>query len=79
MSNLRSVATQDGGAILDTQQGTITTLNPTGTFVWQGLKRGQSAEDIVNDLARETGMPPNAIEHDVLLFIGELRERKLHP
>lgn len=79
MTKLRSVVTQDGAAILDSQQGIISTLNATGAFIWQALERGESPEEVVSALARETNTTPEAIEPDVLAFIRDLKERRLHP
>ena len=79
MTKLRSVITQDGAAILDSQQGIISTLNATGAFIWQALARGESPEEVVSALARETNTAAEAIEPDVLAFIRDLKERRLHP
>jgi len=79
MTKLRSVVTQDGAAILDSQQGIISTLNATGVFIWQALERGESPEEVVSALARETNTTPETIEPDVLAFIRDLKERRLHP
>ena len=53
--HLRSFANEDGTVILNTRLGTISTLNPTGAFIWQALKRGESLEAIAESLAQETG------------------------
>ena len=76
-ANLRTVANQDGAAILDTKRGIISTLNPTGAYVWRALERGESVELIIENLARETGMPLEVVERDVRAFIETLDERIL--
>jgi hypothetical protein len=68
---------QDGAAILNVTAGTITTLNFTGAFVWQGLQRGENADMIVHNLARETGEEADEIKKDVLEFIDAMKKEKL--
>lgn len=73
-SHLRTIVNEDGAAVLDTKRGTISTLNATGAYVWQALERGGLEEDIVEELARKTGSPPDAIRQDVSDFIAALQE-----
>jgi hypothetical protein len=75
----RYVANQDGAAILDVEHGTITTLNPTGGFIWERLSRGESPDDIIDQLAQEIRMAPSEIADDVREFIEVLHQRKLMP
>ena len=76
-THLRIIANQDGAVILNSTAGTITTLNSTGAFVWQGLERGESADMIVQNLARETGEEVAAIRNDLLGFIDSMKKAKL--
>jgi DNA integrity scanning protein DisA with diadenylate cyclase activity len=76
-THLRTIANQDGAVILNSTAGTITTLNSTGTFVWQGLERGESADMIAQNLARETGEEVAAIRNDLLGFIDCMKKAKL--
>jgi hypothetical protein len=76
-THLRTIANQDGAAILNSTAGTITTLNSTGAFVWQGLERGESADMIAQNLARETGEEVAAIKNDLLGFIDSMKKAKL--
>jgi hypothetical protein len=75
--HLHTVADQDGAAILDVKQGLISTLNPTGAYVWQGLQRGDSVEAIIRNLARETGEDPTVVGPDVRQFLETLEESRL--
>jgi len=68
---------QDGAAILNSTAGTITTLNSTGAFVWQGLQRGEDADTIAQSLARETGEAADTIRKDLLEFIGTMKRAEL--
>jgi hypothetical protein len=76
-THLRTIANQDGAVILNSAAGTITTLNSTGAFVWQGLERGESADMIAQNLARETGKEVTAIRYDLLEFIDSMKKAKL--
>jgi hypothetical protein len=76
-SHLRAVVDQDGAAILNSAAGTITTLNSTGAFVWQGLERGEDADMIAQNLARETGEEVDAIRKDLGEFIDAMKKEKL--
>lgn len=76
-AHLHSVVDPDGAAILDIDRGLISTLNPTGAYVWQALQRGEAVETIVTNLARETGEQATTVERDVRDFIGRLKEQHL--
>lgn len=77
LSHLRSTVNHDGAAILDTKQGTITTLNPTGAYIWQALEQGRCEVEIVRSLASETGESVNSIARDVTDFVIALRKQSL--
>lgn len=76
-SIIRTVMTDDLAAILNIQRGTLSTLNPTGAYVWQALERGESVEVIVENLARETSMPRETVERDVRAFVAALKQQNL--
>lgn len=77
ISNLRSIVNDDGAVILDIEHDSISTLNPTGAYVWQGLQRGEPLETIIANLARDTGEEPLLVERDVRWFIQELKQQRL--
>ena len=76
-THLRTIANQDGAVILNSAAGTITTLNSTGAFVWQGLERGEDVDMIAQNLARETGEEVTAVRYDLLEFIDSMKKAKL--
>jgi Coenzyme PQQ synthesis protein D (PqqD) len=78
-NHLQSITDQDGAAILDIEQGMITTLNSTGAFVWQRLRRGEKLDTIVANLAQETGEDVLAVERDVRDFVESLKQNRLFP
>jgi hypothetical protein len=76
-THLHTVADRDGAAILDLERGLISTLNPTGAYVWQGLQRGEPLETIIASLASETGEATSVVERDVREFVESLKENQL--
>jgi hypothetical protein len=77
--NLRSIVNDDGAVILDIERDSISTLNPTGAYVWQGLQRGESLETISANLARDTGEEFQLVERDVSGFVEDLKQKRLLP
>jgi hypothetical protein len=76
-NHLHSVVDQDGAAILDIERGLISTLNPTGAYVWNELERGEALETIIANLARESGEDALVVERDVREFVEALKENHL--
>jgi len=77
--NLKVVVNEDGAAILDIENDSISTLNLTGAYVWQGLQRGESIDTIIASLAHETGEEFALIERDVRAFVEDLNQKHLLP
>jgi hypothetical protein len=77
--HLKTVVDQDGAAVLDIERGLISTLNPIGAYVWQGLQRGESLETIIAKLAHETGEESLMVERDVREFVEDLKQKRLLP
>jgi len=61
-SHLRATVNEDGAAILDTRRRTISTLNPTGAYVWLALERGEDIETIAQNLAHNAGEPVDTVK-----------------
>lgn len=76
-SHLKTIVDQAGAAVLNTKLGSISTLNSTGAYVWQGLERGDSLQTIVAKLSQETGERPEIVERDVKDFVEMLRAKQL--
>lgn len=72
-----AIVDQDGAAILDTERGRLTMLNPTGAHVWQGIQRGDTVDNIIASLAQETGGDIEVIDRDVRAFTDVLKEKGL--
>lgn len=76
-THFHAIVDQDGAAILDIERGFISTLNPTGAYVWRGLQRADTLETIITNLARETGENVLTVERDVREFVETLIEKHL--
>jgi hypothetical protein len=77
--NLKTIVSEDGAVILDIERDSMSTLNPTGAYVWKGLQRGETIETIIANLARETGEDSLVVEPDVREFVAELQRKQLMP
>jgi hypothetical protein len=75
--HLRSVVDHDGAVILDIERDSMLTINSTGSYVWQRLQQGKQIDEIIRELASETGADPVAVDRDVQAFLNELRSRHL--
>jgi Coenzyme PQQ synthesis protein D (PqqD) len=78
-AHLRSVVDRDGAVILDIEHDAISTLNVTGAYVWERLQEGKSSDEIVEGLARETGVEVSVVDRDVHAFFEELKLKGLLP
>lgn len=75
--NLRSVVDQDGAVILDIERDSMLTINSTGRYVWERLHEGKQTEEIIRELASETGADPETVDRDVHAFLDELKSKHL--
>jgi len=76
-SHLRSIVDHDGAVILDIPRNRMTTLNPTGAYIWQRLIEGMDIDSIIAELARETKAEETAVANDVSAFMEDLKSRHL--
>jgi hypothetical protein len=77
--NLKAIVSEDGAVILDIEHDLMSTLNPTGAYVWQGLQRGETIDTIIANLSRDTGEESLLVEPDVREFVAELQQKHLMP
>jgi hypothetical protein len=75
--HLRSVVDHDGAVIFDIDRDLMMTLNSTGGYVWEKLRQGKQVDEIIRELARDTGADPVAVDRDVRTFLDELKSRRL--
>lgn len=76
-THLRTVVNRDGAAILDVSRNRITTLNPTGGFIWDSLQQGRTVEQAIQDLATESSTDPAVVDHGVRAFLEQLKSEHL--
>ena len=76
-SDLRSLVTSDGAMVLNIAADEISTLNEDGGYVWERLRNGATVEQIVADLAQETGQDVTVVASDVKEFLEQLAEKSL--
>lgn len=68
---------QDGGVLIDEDQGLRFVFNPTGNFIWKGLKKKRSVPQITKSLAFECQVSEEDICAVVEEFIADLRAKRL--
>jgi hypothetical protein len=76
-TNLRTIANQDGAAILDVSSNQITTLNSTGSFIWTRLQEGSTVQEIVHQIASTSDAEITLVEREVNAFVDDLRAHSL--
>lgn len=76
-AHLRSIVDHDGAVILDIPRNRITSLNATGAYIWARLQQGRSTDNIVAELARDTGQDVQVVEIDVQEFLEQLKRNQL--
>jgi len=75
--NIRTSFNQDGAVLMDIQGGSMLTLNPIGSIIWQQLSDGRSPEQIAEHLALEFGISREQTLADVNEFVEQLQAQHL--
>ena len=75
--HIRSIVDRDGAVILDIPRNTMTTLDATGAYVWERLQRGVQVDEIVRELAHDTGVEESVVGKDVEEFMEQLKSSHL--
>jgi len=75
--NIRTSFNQDGAVLMDIQGGSMLTLNPIGSIIWQQLSDGRSPEQIAEHLASEFGITREHALTDVSEFVQQLEAQHL--
>ena len=76
-SSVRITKSQDGGILLDVEQGEIFRLNPVGVRIIELLKEGHTGLSLPRILSREFDAPEHVVQEDVRDFLSQLRKRRL--
>lgn len=75
--SVRLTKSQDGGILLDVEQGEIFRLNPVGTRIIELLKQGHDGPSLTRALSCEFDVPEQIVREDLRDFLSQLRERRL--
>src|SRR5260370_9057696 len=75
--NVRTTVNQDGAVLMDIQRGSMLTLNPVGSIIWQQLSDGCSPEQIPERLASVFGIAREQALTDVNEFVEPLHAQHL--
>ncbi|HWM93400.1 MAG TPA: PqqD family protein [Thermoanaerobaculia bacterium] len=71
---VRSTANEDGGVLLDLEQGKYFSLNGMGAEIWKKLQAGATLSDIQDHLQATYAAPPERIRQDLQRFVQRLQE-----
>lgn len=74
---VKETASEDGGVLLDVEQGICFSLNSVGLRIWELLKQGDSHEQIAEQLEKDYAVPRAQLLEDIRTFTHELELRKL--
>lgn len=75
--HIRTTITQDGAVIMNIKRGSMLTLNPTGSMIWQRLSEGHTPTQIAAQLASEFGISREQASADVNEFLEQLEAHHL--
>ena len=75
--HIRTTITQDGAVLMNIKGGSMLTLNPSGSIIWQQLSDGRSPEQITSHLASEFGISREQASADVNEFLEQLEAQHL--
>ena len=75
--HVRTTITQDGAVLMNSKGGSMLTLNPSGSIIWQQLSDGRSPEQITSHLASEFGISREQASADVNEFLEQLEAQHL--
>lgn len=73
----RVMSNQDGGILLDINQGLMFSVNPVGSKIVEKLQRGLEPSQIVEEISAEFGVSPEVVQKDVEEFLETLQKHAL--
>jgi Coenzyme PQQ synthesis protein D (PqqD) len=77
LPHVRWIVNADGAVLLDTNSGSMFSLNATGGLMWKCLTEGYATEDIALYIASECGVQTEEVAVDLDMFLAELQARGL--
>jgi len=76
-AGVRSTRNEDGGIVLDINQGKIFRLNGIGALIFEQLRRRQTRTQIINEISRQFEISAEVVETDVMEFLESLQRQGL--
>jgi len=75
--SVREIVNEDGAVLLDMKQGLCFSINPSGTRIWELVKKGCSVDEIEDALQAEFDVSRAQIKQDIREFVQKLIADKL--
>jgi predicted Rdx family selenoprotein len=72
-----SKTVNDEEVIVNLKTGTYFGLNPTGTVIWNHLKKGSAPEVILNDLLEQFETSEDELKQDIEHFVSHLKSQNM--
>jgi hypothetical protein len=76
-SGVRSTSNEDGGIVLDIDQGQMFRLNPVGALILDSLSSGCAEIEIAKAISKQYSISEETAVADVREFLESLEEHKL--
>jgi hypothetical protein len=76
-AGVRSTRNEDGGILLDIDQGQMFRLNPVGALILESLGKGCAEPEIAWEIARQYNISEETASADIREFLQSLEEHKL--
>jgi hypothetical protein len=76
-TSVRMTKSQDGGILLDVEEGNIFSLNPVATRIVELLGEGHDEFSLARTLSREFSVREEIVKRDVDDFLSRLRQQRL--
>ena len=76
-SSIKETSSEDGAVLLDVDRGICFSLNAVGLTIWQSLKQGRNADQIVEVLQGSYSVPREQLAEDVRIFLESLESSGL--
>lgn len=75
--NIRTMINQDGGILMDIEQGIMISLNASASQVWKKLQQNIPPDQIVGEISVEFEISRETAKRDVQEFLDCLRKHAL--
>lgn len=73
-STIDMVEVEDEWIVMNTEQFTITKLNPIGAFILKNIQANHSIDEIIEDISTNYSADKMVLQTDIQAFLEELEE-----